>query len=52
MTDKQSSKEQFKQILEEQRIDYQAARLRDTGQDYQEIPQGSHGAGIGPDAGE
>jgi hypothetical protein len=37
MTDEKSLKEQFKQILEEQRIDYQAARLRDTGQDYEKF---------------
>jgi hypothetical protein len=30
-------KEQFKRILEEQTIDYQAARLRDTGQDYEKF---------------
>lgn len=28
-------RDQFKRILEEQTIDYQAARLRDTGQDYE-----------------
>ena len=32
-----SAKEQFKQILEEQRTDYQAAHLRDTGQDYEKF---------------
>ncbi len=37
MTDEKSLKEQFKQILEEQRTDYQAARLRDTGQDYEKF---------------
>lgn len=37
MTDKKSPKEQFKQILEEQQIDYQAARLRDSGQDYEKF---------------
>ena len=30
-------KELFKQILEEQRTDYQAARLRDTGQDHEKF---------------
>ncbi len=37
MTDEQSLKEQFKQILEEQKIDYQAARLRDSGQDHEKF---------------
>jgi hypothetical protein len=37
MTDEKSLKEQFKQILEEHKIDYQAARLRDTGQDYEKF---------------
>ncbi len=37
MSDEKSLKEQFKQILEEQKIDYQAARLRDTGQDYEKF---------------
>jgi len=36
MTDNEL-KEQFKQILGEQRIDYQAAGLRDTGQDYEKF---------------
>jgi len=30
-------REQFKKILEEQAVDYQAARLRDTGQDYEKL---------------
>jgi hypothetical protein len=30
-------KEQFKAILAEQKTDYQAARLRDTGQDYEKF---------------
>ncbi len=30
-------KEMFKQILEEQKIDYQAARLRDSGQDHEKF---------------
>jgi hypothetical protein len=37
MTDEQSLKEQFKQILEEQKIDYQAAGLRDSGQDHEKF---------------
>ena len=37
MSDEKSLKEQFKQILEEQKIDHQAARLRDTGQDYEKF---------------
>ncbi len=37
MADEQSLKEQFKRILEEQKIDYQAAGLRDTGQDYEKF---------------
>jgi hypothetical protein len=36
MTDNEL-KEQFKRILEEQTVDYQAARLRDTGQDYEKF---------------
>ena len=36
MTDEQL-REQFKQILEEQKIDYQAARLRDSGQDHEKF---------------
>ena len=36
MTDEEL-KEQFKQILEEQTVDYQAARLRDTGQDHEKF---------------
>jgi len=36
MTDEQS-REQFKQILAEQKTDHQAARLRDSGQDYEKF---------------
>ena len=37
MANEESLKEQFKQILAEQKTDYQAARLRDTGQDYEKF---------------
>ncbi len=37
MADETSLKEQFKAILAEQKTDYQAARLRDTGQDYEKF---------------
>jgi hypothetical protein len=36
MTDNEL-KEQFKRILEEQKVDYQAARLRDSGQDHEKF---------------
>jgi hypothetical protein len=37
MAEETSLKEQFKAILAEQKTDYQAARLRDTGQDYEKF---------------
>lgn len=37
MADEKSLKEQFKAILEERSVDYQAARLRDSGQDYEKF---------------
>jgi hypothetical protein len=37
MADETSLKEQFKAILAEQKTDSQAARLRDTGQDYEKF---------------
>ena len=36
MTDNEL-KEQFKRILEEQKVDYQAACLRDSGQDHEKF---------------
>ena len=37
MANEESLKEQFKAILAEQKTDYQAAGLRDTGQDHEKF---------------